>query len=150
MITCAACILSINAPKRASARASPLRSHDCGGSEICCSLRRTRASVCAFRRRQYCRRHEVRGRQAKITGRGSKGRGAGSPAISQLDRTRYGVVAWDQGGAADPQLQSVLARAVALSPSDAWAHKRYADYFFDQHKCPTLCANWSTVSASTP
>ncbi len=42
---------------------------------------------------------------------------------------------WDQGGA-DPQLQSVLARAVALSPGDAWVHKRYADYFFDQHRLP--------------
>jgi TolB-like protein/DNA-binding winged helix-turn-helix (wHTH) protein/cytochrome c-type biogenesis protein CcmH/NrfG len=37
-----------------------------------------------------------------------------------------------QDGVADPQLQSVLARAVALSPSDAWVHKRYSDYLYDQ------------------
>ncbi len=41
---------------------------------------------------------------------------------------------WDEGSGADPQLQSVLARAVALGPSDAWAHKHYADYFYDRHQ----------------
>jgi TolB-like protein/DNA-binding winged helix-turn-helix (wHTH) protein/Tfp pilus assembly protein PilF len=34
----------------------------------------------------------------------------------------------------DPQVKTALERALALSPGDAWAHKRLADYLFDSGK----------------
>ncbi len=103
-------------------------------SKFATGLRRTRASVCASRRQQYCRGYEVREAKPKSLAAARKAVELDTEQSAGWTALGMALSLWDQGGAADPQLQSVLARAVALSRSDAWAHKRYADDLFDQHQ----------------